>query len=71
MTRPIGSLRHAWAYTRRSRLARSGTVAGALGRQLSALNRRRRLRQQQEDLQVGVIDYLTTPPYPVRPRPPS
>ena len=30
-----------------------------------------RLRQQQEDIQAGVVDYLAIPPYPFRPRPPS
>ena len=71
MIRPIGPLRSAWAYTRRARLPRSGPPAGALGSQLSALDRRRQLRQQQEDLQAGLVDYLTIPPYPFRPRPPS
>ena len=71
MIRPIGPLRDAWTYTRRMRLPRSGPSAGALGSQLSALNRRHRLREQQEDLQAGLDDYLAIPPYPVRPRPPS
>jgi hypothetical protein len=53
------------------RLPRSGPPAGALGNQLSALHRRRQLRQQQEDIQAGLVDYQAIPPYPVRPRPPS
>ena len=71
MIRPIGPLRYAWAYTQRARLPRSGPPVGALGNQLSALDRRRQLRQQQEDLQAGVVDYESIPPYPFRPRPPS
>jgi len=58
-------------YTRRARLARSGPTIGALGKQLSALHRRRQLRAQQEDLQAGLVDYQAIPPYPTRPRPPS
>jgi hypothetical protein len=71
MIRAIGPLRYAWTYTRSMRLPRSGPPAGALDCQLSALNRRRLLRQQQEDLQAGLVDYLAIPPYPPRPRPPS
>jgi hypothetical protein len=71
MIRPIRPLRYAWAYRRWMRLPRSGPPSGALSRQLSALDRRRRLREQQEDLQAGPVDYLATPPYPFRPRPPS
>ncbi len=71
MIRAIGPLRYAWIYTRSMRLPRSGPPAGALGSQLSALKRRRLLRQQQEDLQAGLVDYLAIPPYPPRPRPPS
>ena len=52
-------------------MPRSGPPAGALGRQLSALDRRRRLREQQEDIQAGLLDYQAIPPYPIRPRPPS
>ena len=47
-----------------------GAACRALGDQLSALVRRQRLRQQQEDLQAGLVDYLAIPPYPFRPRPP-
>jgi hypothetical protein len=71
MIRPIGPLRHAWAYTRTMWLPRSGPPSGASSRQLGALMRRRLLRQQQEDLQAGLVDYLAIPPYPYRPRPPS
>jgi hypothetical protein len=53
------------------RLPRSGPPIGALRTQLNALERRRQLRQQQEDLQAGLVDYLAIPPYPFRPRPPS
>jgi hypothetical protein len=71
MIRSIGPLRYASAYTRRVKLPRSGPPDGALGNQLSALDRRRQLRQQQEELQAGLVDYETLPPYPFRPRPPS
>jgi hypothetical protein len=71
MIRAIGPLRHAWIYTRSVRLPRSGPPAGASGRQLVALERRRLLRLQQEDLQAGLVDYLAIPPYPLRLRPPS
>ena len=71
MIRPIGPLRNAWVYTRTMRLPRSGPPAGALGNQLSALRRRQQLRQQQEDIQAGLVDYQALPPYPPRPRPPS
>jgi hypothetical protein len=71
MIRPIGPLRSAWAYTRVMRLPRSGPPLGAISSQLIALDRRRLLRQQQEDLQAGLVDYLAMPPYPFRPRPPS
>jgi hypothetical protein len=71
MIRAIGPLRNAWVYTRCMRLPRSGPPIGALRQQLSALDRRRQLRQQQEDLQAGLVDYLAIPPYPYRPRPPS
>ena len=71
MIRPIGRMRYAWLHTRTMRLPRSGPPTGQLGRQLSALVRRHRLRAQQEDLQAGVVDYLAAPPYPDRPRPPS
>ncbi len=70
MIRPIGPLRYAWTYTRWQWLPRSGPPPGALKNQLGALDRRRQLRQQQEDLQAGLVDYLAIPPYPFRPRPP-
>jgi len=70
MIRAIGPLRFAWTYTRWLGLPRSGPPPGALRSQLSALDRRRRLRMQQEDLQAGLVDYLAIPPYPFRPRPP-
>jgi hypothetical protein len=71
MIRAIGPLRHAWAYTRFTRLPRSGPTGGVLTDQMSALVRRHRLREQQEDIQAGLVDYLAIPPYPYRPRPPS
>ena len=71
MIRLIGPLRYAWIYTRSMRLPRSGPPVGAIGSQLIALDRRRHLRQQQEDLQAGLVDYEAIPPYPTRPRPPS
>ena len=71
MIRAIGPLRCAWIYTRSMRLPRSGPPAGALSSQLGALERRHKLRQQQEDIQAGLVDYLAIPPYPTRPRPPS
>ncbi len=71
MIRAIGPLRNAWTYTRSMRLPRSGPPLGAPSKQLGALKRRRLLRQQQEDLQAGLVDYLAIPPYPPRPRPPS
>ena len=71
MIRPIGPLRCAWMYTRSMRLPRSGPPFGAIRNQLIALDRRRHLRRQQEDLQAGLVDYLAIPPYPFRPRPPS
>jgi hypothetical protein len=70
MIRAIGPLRYAWTYTRNMRLPRSGPPAGATGQQLVALERRHLLRQQQEDIQAGLVDYVALPPYPPRPRPP-
>jgi len=52
-------------------MARNGPQSGALGQQLSALDRRRLLSAQQEDLQAGSTDYPALPPYWYRPRPPS
>ena len=71
MIRSIGPLRSVWAYARGSHLPRSGPLSGALSAQLSALDRRRRLQIQQQDLQAGLADYQALPPYPPRPRPPS
>jgi len=71
MIRSIGPLRNVYAYARCMHLPRSGTMSGALGNQLSALQRRRRLQVQQLDLQAGLADYQASPPYPPRPRPPS
>ncbi len=70
MIRAVGPLRSAWMYTQSMRLPRSGPPAGALGDQLGALRRRRLLREQQEDIQAGLVDYQAIPPYPYRPRPP-
>jgi hypothetical protein len=71
MIRPIGRMPSEWIFPYGMRLARSGTSGGALGRQLSALVRRRRLRKQQQELQAGVALQQAIPPYPLRPRPPS
>jgi hypothetical protein len=71
MIRAIGPLRLPRAYTRLRRFPLSGPPAGALSNQLSALMRRYQLREQQEDLQAGLVDYAAMPPYPYRPRPPS
>jgi hypothetical protein len=71
MIRPIGAFRFGWAYARGVRLPRSGPQPGAPSNQLGALERRRLLRQQQEEIQAGLVDYVTIPPYPYRPRPPS
>ena len=71
MIRSIGPLRAVWYYARGMNLPRSGPVSGALGKQLSALQRRRRLKFQLQDLQAGLADYQASPPYPLRPRPPS
>lgn len=49
---------------------RSGPEPWALSRQLSAVDRRRRLGAQQLELRSGLADYATRPPYPYRPRPP-
>ncbi len=53
------------------RFARSGPLSGALSKQLSAIQRRRRLRRQQENLQMGPASSEGFPPYRTRPRPPS
>jgi len=71
MIRSIGSSSiYRWV-ARGVPLARSGPDPGALSQQLSALNRRRRLREQQHEVQSGAADYVAFPPYPTRPRPPS
>jgi len=54
-----------------ARLARSGPDPEALSRLLGAIDRRRRLRKQQENLQSGSVGYEALPPYRFRPRPPS
>ena len=71
MIRSMGTLRSVWIYARSMNLPRSGPLSGALRVQLGALQRRRRLRMQQQDLQAGLADYQASPPYPHRPRPPS
>jgi len=70
MIRASGPVTNGWIYVSRMRLARSGTWPGALGVQLSALERRRRLGDQQRLLERGAADYAARPPYPPRPRPP-
>lgn len=70
MTRAIASTPTRFPLAGMNR-ARSGPLTGALGRQLSALERRHRLRTQQERLQAGPADPRAMPPYPARPRPPS
>ncbi len=71
MIRPVSSSSLGWLLALRRPLARSGPELGALSRQLSALERRRRLREQQQEVQSGAADSLAIPPYPYRPRPPS
>jgi len=71
MIRSIVPLRAVCYYARGMNLPRSGPVSGALGKQLSALQRRRRLDLQHQDLKAGLADYRASPPYPPRPRPPS
>ena len=71
MIRPIGRLLNEWTFPYGMRAARSGTDRGALGLQLSALNRRRRLRTQQQRLQAGMAAQWAMAPFPLRPRPPS
>ncbi|MGA2797453.1 MAG: hypothetical protein ABSE63_07750 [Thermoguttaceae bacterium] len=71
MIRSVGPLRSVWLYARSMNMPRSGPMHGALGKQLSALQRRRRLDLQQQDLKAGLADYRAAPPYPLRPRPPS
>lgn len=71
MIRAVGSLDVCWMHANYARLARSGPDPAALSRQLSAVDRRRRLRMQQEDLQSGAVAYGALPPCRLRPRPPS
>lgn len=71
MPGPIRPIRIAFMLTPYIRFARSGPIPGALGNQLGALDRRRRLQTQQQQLQTGATDYQARPPYPNRPRPPS
>lgn len=71
MIRPLGSIQAVWIAGPAMRLARSGPLSGALGRQQSALARRRRLQAQLQQLKGGAVDYHARPPYPFRPRPPS
>jgi hypothetical protein len=71
MIRPIGPLQNAWVFKYSSIAARSEPLPGALSQQLDAVERRRSLSDQQEDLQAGQLDFQALPPYPYRPRPPS
>ena len=71
MIRAVGPLPIVWSTPNTMRLARSGTGAEALSQQLSAIQRRRRLRTQQESLQRGATNWEAFPPYRLRPRPPS
>jgi len=71
MIRPTGRSQNAWMYAHSMRLARSGPRHGALGRQLSALQRRRLLRIQQQEHRLGAAGQASVPPFPFRPRPPS
>jgi hypothetical protein len=71
MIRAVGHLGINWMYANYTRLARSGPDPEALSRQLGALDRRRRLRTQQQNLQAGLTGCEAMPPYHARPRPPS
>ncbi len=71
MIRPIGPLQNAWVYQHAARRPRSGPDLGALSEPLGALENRRLLREQQQDLQAQRPDPPEAPPYPDRPRPPS
>ena len=71
MIRPVGTLENLWMHANYMRLARSGPHDEALSRQLGALNRRRRLRSQQENLQNGAAGAEVLPTYRRWPRPPS
>lgn len=70
MIRPVGPLQFGWMFPRHARVARSGPESGALSRQLSALERRRRLRMQHQQFLIGGPGPKALPPYPFRPRPP-
>jgi hypothetical protein len=68
---PIFGLPPAWGFGGSLYLARSGTLPGALGRQLSALERRRLLRLQQQSFQADKPSSPTRYYYLRRRRPPS
>jgi len=70
MSYPIRRNRGGASYVSAMRGPRSGPEPWALSRQLGALDRRRSLGAQQSGLRAGVVDYVTRPPYPYRPRPP-
>jgi len=57
-------------YANYTRFARSGPLCRALSKQLGAIERRRRLRRQQETLQTGRASHEGFPTYRFRPRPP-
>lgn len=63
--------RGGWTFASAMRWPRSGPGLWALSRQLGALDRRRRLGAQQQELRSGATNYGSQPPYPDRPRPPS
>jgi hypothetical protein len=71
MIRPVGAPSYNVGFLYGTRRARSGPETGALSQQLSALERRRRLRIQQEQIQGGGNGQQAIPPYAIRSRPPS
>ena len=71
MIRPIGRLPSEWMLYHNIHLPRSAPRAGALGRMLGALERRRQLREQQEQIQTGLAEPPKVPAYRPRARPPS